>query len=167
MNESKFSRGKSCFSLDLCVLVTQSCPVFCGPMDCSPPGSSVHGMLQGRILEWAAIPFSRGSSQPRHQIHLSCIAGRFLTIWAIREASNYPNSLLESPVHNSSSPLIFFLVIYSYIYLFTHFTDYKSASIFEYFMIIQEFFEVFIYMDVQDHIFCPQGAWNIVNKVNK
>ena len=44
------------------MLVTQSCPTLCDPMDCSPPGSSVHGILQARILEWVAIPFSRGSS---------------------------------------------------------------------------------------------------------
>jgi len=44
-------------------------------MDCSPPGSSVHGILQARILEWVAIPFSRASSQPRDQIWVSCIAG--------------------------------------------------------------------------------------------
>ena len=47
------------------VLVAQSCPTLCDPMDCSPPGSSVHGILQARILEWVAISFSRGSSQPR------------------------------------------------------------------------------------------------------
>ena len=47
------------------VLVTQSCPTLCDPMDCSLPGSSVPGILQARILEWVAIPFSRGSSQPR------------------------------------------------------------------------------------------------------
>ena len=45
-----------------CVLVAQSCPTLCDPMDCSPPGSSVHGILQARILEWVAISFSRGSS---------------------------------------------------------------------------------------------------------
>ena len=47
------------------VLVAQSCPTVCDPMDCSLPGSSVHGILQARILEWVAIPFSRGSSQAR------------------------------------------------------------------------------------------------------
>ena len=46
----------------VCVLVTQSCPTLCKPMDCNLPGSSVHGILQARILEWVAIPFSRGSS---------------------------------------------------------------------------------------------------------
>ena len=46
------------------VLVAQSCPTLCDPVDCSPPGSSVHGTLQARTLEWGAIPFSRGSSQP-------------------------------------------------------------------------------------------------------
>ena len=59
------------------VLVTQSCLTLCDPMDCSPPGSSVHGILQARILEWVAIPFSRESSQSRDWIQVSCIAGRF------------------------------------------------------------------------------------------
>ena len=49
------------------VLVAQLCPVLCDPMDCSPPGSSVHGILQARILEWVASPFSKGFSQPRDQ----------------------------------------------------------------------------------------------------
>ena len=49
----------------LCVSVTQSCLSLCDPIDCSPPGSSVHGILQARILEWVAIPYSRGSSRPR------------------------------------------------------------------------------------------------------
>ena len=49
-------------------------------MDCNPPGSSVHGILQARILEWVAIPFSRGSSPPRDQTPVSHIAGRFLTL---------------------------------------------------------------------------------------
>ena len=48
----------------------------CDPMDCSPPGSPVHGILQARILEWVAIAFSRGSSRPRDQTQVSCIAGR-------------------------------------------------------------------------------------------
>ena len=54
--------------------VAQSCPTLCDPVDCSPPGSFVHGILQARILEWVAIPFSRGSSQPRDQTQVSCIA---------------------------------------------------------------------------------------------
>ena len=55
-------------------------------MNCSPPGSSVHGILQAWIQEWVAMPSSRGSFQPRNRTQVSCIAGRFLTIWAIREA---------------------------------------------------------------------------------
>ena len=61
------------------VLVTQSCPTLCNPKNCSPPGSSVHGILQARILEWAAISFSRGYSPPSDQTWVSCIAGRFFT----------------------------------------------------------------------------------------
>ena len=61
--------------LSKCVLVAQSCPTPCDPMDCSPPGSSVHEIFQARILEWAAISFSRWSSQPRDQTQVSRTAG--------------------------------------------------------------------------------------------
>ena len=67
------------------VLLAQSCPTLCDPMNCSPPGSSVHGILQARIMEWVAIAFSRGSSWPRGQTRVSHIAGKFVTIWATRE----------------------------------------------------------------------------------
>ena len=63
------------------VLVAQSCLTLCRPMDCSPPGSSIHGILQARVLEWVAIPSSRGSFQLRAQTQVSCIAGSFFTIW--------------------------------------------------------------------------------------
>ena len=63
------------------VLVAQSCPTLCSPMDCSLPSSSVHGILRARILQWVVISFSRGSSQPRDQTWVSHIAGRFFTIW--------------------------------------------------------------------------------------
>ena len=59
----------------------RSCPAVCDPMDCSPPGSSVHGILQARILEWVAISFSWGSSRPRDQIlasYIYCIGRRVL-----------------------------------------------------------------------------------------
>ena len=116
-----------CVCVCVCVcLVTQSCPTLCDPMNCSLPGSSIHGdspgknswlschaLLQGIfptqglnpglprcswildhlshqgspwILEWAAYPFSRGSSWPRNRTRVSCIAGRFFANWAIREA---------------------------------------------------------------------------------
>ena len=64
--------------------VAQSCPTLCNPMDCSPPGSSAHGILQARILEWLAISFSRGSSLPRDRTQVSC--GRHFNLWATREA---------------------------------------------------------------------------------
>ena len=61
------------------MLVAQSCPNLCNPMDCSLPGSSVHGIPQARLLEWVAIPFSRGSSRPRDETQVSCTAGGFFT----------------------------------------------------------------------------------------
>ena len=58
----------------------QSCPTLCNPMDCSPPGTSVHGILQARILEWVVMPLSRGSSQPGDRTRVSYIAciGRWI-----------------------------------------------------------------------------------------
>ena len=62
------------------VLVTQSCLTLGNPIDCSPPDSSVHGILQARKLEWVAIPFSSLSSPPRDRTQVSLIAGRVFTI---------------------------------------------------------------------------------------
>ena len=66
------------------VKVAQLCPTLRNPMD-----YTVHVILQARILEWVAFPFSRGSSQPRDQTQVSCIAGRFFTRWDMREAQEY------------------------------------------------------------------------------
>ena len=83
-------------------LVSQSCLTLCDPMVCSLPGSSVHGMLPARILDWVAYPFSRGSSQPKDQTGVSCIAGRFFTCWATREA-------FATPVQSSPYPWVMVL----------------------------------------------------------
>ena len=73
-----------------CTKSLQSCPTLCDPMDCSLPDSSVHEILQARRLEWVVIPFSRGSSQPRDQTHVSymslALAGEFFTTSATWEA---------------------------------------------------------------------------------
>ena len=86
-------RPFTCISISscacICAQLLQSCLTLCNPMDCSPPGSSVHGILLARILEWVAMPSSRGPSQPKDWTHISCvscIAGRFLTHWATWEA---------------------------------------------------------------------------------
>ena len=75
-----------CYTVWVCVLAAQSSPTLCDPIDSSLPGSSVHGILQARILGCVAIPFSRGSSRPWGWTLVFCIADRFFTIWAIREA---------------------------------------------------------------------------------
>ena len=76
------------------VKVAQLCPTFCDHMD-----STVHGILQGRILEWVAFPFSRGSSQPRDSTQVSRIAGGFFTSWATGEAQEYwSGQPIPSPV---------------------------------------------------------------------
>ena len=71
------------------VLVAQSWPTFSNPMDCSLPGSSVHRILEARILDWIAISFSKESSQSRDWTWITCIASRLFTVWATREVLRY------------------------------------------------------------------------------
>ena len=77
------------FNCVVLCLDAQLCPTLCDPMECSLPGSSVHGILQARTLEWVALPSSRWSSQPRDGTQVFYIAGRFFTFWATREAQEY------------------------------------------------------------------------------
>ena len=84
------SVGRSCCCC-YC-LVALLCLTLCDPMDCSPPGSSVHGICQARILEWVAISFSRESSQPRDPTHVSCSAGRSCT-------AEPPGKPLSDPIY--------------------------------------------------------------------
>ena len=81
----------------------QLCANLCNPMDCSPPGSSAHGFLQARTLEWVTIPFSRGSSQPRDQTQVSCIAGRFFTVGVTREEQDVPKVWVNLPKQTARS----------------------------------------------------------------
>ena len=86
-------------------MCAQSCLTLCDPMDCSPPGCSVHGISQARILEWIAISYFRGSSQKGLNLHLfasPALAGRFFTTWATGEASGSPTHLLR---HSAKSSL--------------------------------------------------------------
>ena len=81
------------------VKVTQSCPTLGNPMDYID-----HGILQARILEWVAFPFSRGSSQPRDWTQVSCIAGRFCTSWATRGDQGSVSGLGRSPGEGNGYP---------------------------------------------------------------
>ena len=67
------------------LFIAKLCPIHCNPMDSSLPGSSVHRILHARVMEWVTIPFSRGfhDTGPRDPTPVSCIAGRFFTMWAI------------------------------------------------------------------------------------
>ena len=82
MNRKMFYFRRQCTDEKVKVSVVQSCLILWDPMEYkySPPGSSVHGILQARILEWVAIPFSRGSSRPRDRIQVPCSAGGFFTV---------------------------------------------------------------------------------------
>ena len=75
--------------------VAQLCPTLCNPLDCSLPGTSVHGIFQARVLEWIAISFSRGSSRPRNRTRVSSIASRHFTVWATRDIKYYKDSLKD------------------------------------------------------------------------
>ena len=77
-----------CVCVCVCVWERESLsgPTLCNPVDCSLPGSSVHGILQARVPEWFAISFSRGSFWPRDWTPVSCIAGGVFTIWATRDS---------------------------------------------------------------------------------
>ena len=76
----------TCMKSESAVLVAHSCPTLCNAVDSRLWGSSLHGILQARIMEWIPVSYSRGSSQPRNQTHVSLIAGEFFTFWATREA---------------------------------------------------------------------------------
>ena len=80
-----------CVYVCVCIQSLQLCPTPCDPMDFSPQGSTVHGILQARILEWVATPFSRGSSQPRDQTHVSCLLN-----W---QAGSLPLALSGQPLN--------------------------------------------------------------------
>ena len=121
----KSSQPDILFRLCPCVSlsVAQSRPTLCDPMHCSPPGSSVHGIFQARLLEWVTISFSRGSSRLRDQTRVSCTAGRFFTIWATREALFFflliflyapTNSLRSFHTSCHQSPSVVFLVGYQW-----------------------------------------------------
>ena len=73
-----------CTCICYCCLVAKSCLTLCDPMDCGPPGSSIHGISQARLLEWVAVSVSRGSSQPRDWAHVSWIGRQILYQWAGR-----------------------------------------------------------------------------------
>ena len=87
--------------------VAQSCPTLCNLMDCSLPGSSIHGIFQAIILEWIAISFSRGSSPPRDWTWVSRIVERHFTVWATREVLKESIKCEVPPL-----PFSFFLVFY-------------------------------------------------------
>ena len=76
-------------------MCTQSCMTLCDPMDCSLPGSSVHGIFQARIPEWVVISFSRGSSEIRDRTRVSCTGGRFFTIRATGEDPYLRNRITD------------------------------------------------------------------------
>ena len=103
----------------MCCMLTQSCPILCGPMDHSLPGSSIHGISQARILEWVAISLSRGSSQPRDRTHICyvfCICRQILLPSGPKWRAAARECSCELGIHSPKCPiphiLLFCLVIW-------------------------------------------------------
>ena len=92
----KWKWNRKCWSL--------KCFQLCNPIDYSPPGSSVHRILQARILEWVAISFSEGSSRPRDQTRISCVGGRFLTAYPWKVETNFTE---EAARHHLAEPFTY------------------------------------------------------------
>ena len=94
----------------VCAKSLQSCPTLCDPMDCCPSDSSVHGILQARILEWVAVLSSRGSSQPREQTHISpvaCLGWQVLSHWRYLGSPLITSSPCRSKLHgNKANPFL-------------------------------------------------------------
>ena len=110
--------GPYCFCPLLCPSLLESeseviqlCPTLCDPMDCRLPGSSVHGIFQARVLEWVAISFSRGSSQPRDRTQV-CTAGRHFTVWAT-SALGISNLLEEISSLAHSVAFLYFFALFT------------------------------------------------------
>ena len=89
-----------CTAMCVLCLVAQSCPALCNPLECGPPGSSVHGDSPGKNTGVGCHAPSRGYSQSRDQIQISCIAGKFFTIWATREAHSFICGVLKKYLTN-------------------------------------------------------------------
>ena len=96
--------------------VAQLCLTLCDPVDCSPPGSSIHGILQARILEWAAISSSRGSSQPRDWTRVSSIGRRILHCWATWEVRSLLSffCVIHAPINFIRNAYIFTVIMLLY-----------------------------------------------------
>ena len=104
-----------CFCLFVVDLVTQLCLTLWEPMDCSPPGSSVHGISQTRILEWVAISYSRGSSRPRDGTRISCdsciscVGRQILSCWVSHWVPSRVAYLLSNTVRSLIVPVFPYL----------------------------------------------------------
>ena len=124
------------------LLLVQSCPTLWDPINYSLPSSSVHGILQARILEWVAISFSRGSSWPRNRTQVSCIAGRYFTILAIVCVSGLPSGHFSLCIVASWLPHL----VQSVGCLYLHFEDpyFRLQSLLEGSLLCVEFWSLFI-----------------------
>ena len=126
-------------------------------MDCSPPGSSVHGISQAKIIEWEAIPFSKGSSWPKDQTWVFCIAGRFITVWVniiypflfCISFSLWPEHWVELPIPLSQFSLVIYFIDISIVYI-CQFPSPNSSHLFS--------FSLGAHMSVSLFLLCKQES---------
>ena len=107
----------------------KSCLTLWDPMYCNIPGSSIPGIFQARVLEWVAISFSRGSSQPRDQTRFSHIVGRCFTVWATREVNNGQTYYLSDWI------TVYYTwrnILHRNIYIHIYISKYKHTHIYRY-----------------------------------
>ena len=89
-------------------------------VDCSPPGSSSHGIFQARILEWVAISFSRRSSWPRGGTQVFCIVGRHFTVWATRKSTHYYTYIRVHTILYIYTHTSIYICVHTILYIYTH-----------------------------------------------
>ena len=122
---------KICVSVCICMWcaeLLQLCPTLCDFVDCSLPGSSVHGILQARILEWVAMPSSRGASQPRDRTQVSCVSciGRQVLYHQHHQGSRSRCTITQMYVSLSTYDVV---IIYIYIYIYVTFSFHCNTYI--------------------------------------
>ena len=147
--------------------VAQLCLTLCDPVDCNLPGSSVHGILQARIVEWVAISFSRGSSRPRDWTRVSRLAGKHFNLWA----TIFPILLFSSiSLYCSLRKVLFLLAIlwnYSGVYIFPFSFAFNFSSFLSYLWILfRQQFCLFAFLfpgDGLDHSVSCTMSWTSIH----
>ena len=125
-----FTKNEYVYTKQCCTVLSHSVASdSCNPMDCSLLRSSVHRNSPGKILEWVAMPSSKGPSQPRDRIQVSCIAGRFFTFWATREARTKHCVIVFESCHFVLVAVLILSFSQNITYMWLCVSDFTEASV--------------------------------------